>query len=73
MCIRDRYIDARLAPKVPQRRELGAFVLRDVRVFLNSIDHQLDLVRAAGVSARDVYKRQVESYSQPDIRVKGES
>ena len=26
-------------------------VLRDVRVFLNSIDHQLDLVRAAGVGA----------------------
>ena len=43
--------DARLAPKAPQRRELGTFVLRDVRVFLNSIDHQLDLVRAAGVSA----------------------
>ena len=39
------------APKAPQRRELGTFVLRDVRVFLNSIDHQLDLVRAAGVSA----------------------
>ena len=33
------------------RRELGGFVLRDVRVLLNSIDHQLDLVRAAGVGA----------------------
>ena len=47
----EQYIDPRLAPKAPQRRELGTFVLRDVRVFLNSIDHQLDLVRAAGVSA----------------------
>ena len=47
----EQYIDARLTPKAPQRRELGTFVLRDVRVFLNSIDHQLDLVRAAGVSA----------------------
>ena len=47
----EQYIDARLTPKAPQRRELGSFVLRDVRVFLNSIDHQLDLVRAAGVSA----------------------
>ena len=47
----EQYIDARLAPKAPQRRELGTFVLRDVRLFLNSIDHQLDLVRAAGVSA----------------------
>ena len=33
------------------RRELGGFVLRDVRVLLNSIDHQLDLCRAAGVPA----------------------
>ena len=47
----EQYIDARLAPKATQRRELGTFVLRDVRVFLNSIGHQLDLVRAAGVSA----------------------
>ncbi len=30
----EQYIDARLTPKVPQRRELGTFVLRDVRVFL---------------------------------------
>ena len=29
----------------------AGFVLRDVRVLLNSIDHQLDLVRAAGVGA----------------------
>ena len=29
----EQYIDARLAPKAPQRRELGTFVLRDVRVF----------------------------------------
>ena len=27
------------------------FILKDVRLFLNSIDHQLDLVRAAGVGA----------------------
>ena len=32
----EQYIDARLAPKAPQRRELGTFVLRDVRVFLST-------------------------------------
>ena len=47
----EQYIDALLAPKPPVRRELGGFVLRDVRVLLNSIDHQLDLCRAAGVPA----------------------
>ena len=39
----EQYIDSLLAPRTPQRRELGGFVLRDVRLFLNSIDHQLDL------------------------------
>lgn len=47
----EQYIDALLAPKTAQRRELGGFVLRDVRVFFNSIDHQLALVRAAGIEA----------------------
>lgn len=47
----EQYIDAVLAPHAPQRRELSSFVLRDVRVFFNSIDHQLALVRAAGVDA----------------------
>ena len=47
----EQYIDALLAPRAPQRRELSGFVLRDVRVFVNSIDHQLALVRAAGVEA----------------------
>ena len=47
----EQYIDSLLAPRTPQRRELGGVVLRDVRLFLNSIDHQLDLVRAAGVGA----------------------
>ena len=40
-------------------------VLRDVRVFLNSIDHQLDLVRAAGVSAsRD--RQETDRRDRPD-------
>ena len=47
----EQYIDTLLAPKTMPRRELGSFMLRDVRVFLNSIEHSLDLVRAAGVGA----------------------
>ena len=34
-----------------RRRRTRHFVLRDVRVFFNSINHQLDLIRAAGVDA----------------------
>ena len=47
----EQYIDSLLAPRTPQRRELGGFVLRDVRLFLNSLDRSLSLMRSAGVDA----------------------
>lgn len=46
----EQYIDALCQP-TRARRELGGFVLRDVRVFLNSVSHQLDLIRSAGIDA----------------------
>ena len=46
----EQYIDALQQPAAP-KRELGSFVLRDVRVFLNSVSHQLDIIRSAGIDA----------------------
>ena len=46
----ERYIDE-LCAKTSQKAKLGHFVLRDMRVFFNTINHQLDLIRAAGVDA----------------------
>ena len=46
----EAYIDALLAPAAPKKR-LGRFVLRDMRVFWNTLNHQLDLIRAAGIDA----------------------
>ena len=46
----DAYIDALLQPAAP-KRELGNFVLRDVRVFLSSVSQQLDIIRSAGIDA----------------------
>ena len=40
-----------LIQKSSQKAKLGRFVLRDMRVFFNTINHQLDLIRAAGVDA----------------------
>lgn len=47
----EQYIDALAAAPAKEKRELGAFRLRDARVFLNSVRHQLDLVRSAGIHA----------------------
>lgn len=46
----EQYIDA-LSQTQPPKRELGGFILRDVRVFLNSVSHQMDILRAAGICA----------------------
>ena len=46
----ERYVEDTLASCPPQKK-LGRFVLRDLRVFFNTLNHQLDLIRAAGISA----------------------
>lgn len=47
----EQYIDALLAAPQPEKRTLGRFRLRDVRIFFNSVDHQLALIRSAGIDA----------------------
>ncbi len=49
----EQYIDRLLAAKAqPEpRRGLGRFILRDVRLFLNSVEHNLDLIKHAGIRA----------------------
>lgn len=46
----ESHIDALLAPAA-RKRQLGHFTLRDMRVFFNSLNHQLSLIRAAGIDA----------------------
>ena len=49
----EQYIDSLLAapPEAPQKRAMPGFRLRDVRLFLNTIDHNLRLIRDAGIDA----------------------
>ena len=53
----EQYIEQRLAvlQSTPPRKR-PTFILKDVRLFLNSLDRGLRLVRSAGVDA--VYDRQ---------------
>ena len=52
----ERYVRELLDP--PPRRGRRIFVLKDVRLFLNSLDRDLDLVRQAGV---DVQSRRLDT------------
>ena len=45
----ERYVDEQLSAAKGKAR-LSRFVLRDMRLFLNGINHQLDLIRAAGLN-----------------------
>ncbi len=51
----EQYIDGLLATPPPattaQKRSLGSFVLKDVRLFLNTVEHNLDLIKNAGIPA----------------------
>lgn len=48
----EQYIERLLHDAPPaQPRRLGRFVLRDVRLFLNTVDHNLDLIKNAGIDA----------------------
>lgn len=48
----EQYIDSLLAaPEEKPKRELAPFRLRSARVLINSVQHQLDLARSAGVMA----------------------
>ena len=46
----ESYIESLGAPAACKAR-LGRFTLRDMRVFFNALNHQLDLIRAAGIDA----------------------
>jgi ParB family chromosome partitioning protein len=49
----EKYVEGALAEqKAAQDKPRRAMVIRDVRFFLNSLDHSLTLMRSAGVDAR---------------------
>lgn len=54
----DAYIDALLrhGEKPAPRQKNPIYVMKDVRIFLNSIEHGLEIMRAAGIEARSETK-----------------
>ena len=49
----DRYIDSLLAPapEKPKSARKRSFILKDVRVFLNTVSHSLDVMKMGGIAA----------------------
>lgn len=47
----EAYVDAALAKAARPRQGMRKFILKDVRLFLNSVDHHLQTMRNAGITA----------------------
>ena len=68
----ERYIDALLAPPEAEapapRAQKTKFVLKDVRVFLNTVTHGLDLMKKGGIDA-DLRRQDTETEVVLTIRI----
>ena len=66
----EAYIEARLTPP-PPRKKKPTFILKDVRLFLNSIDRGLRLMRQAGVEAGVERREEADGDLLLTIRIPG--
>lgn len=64
----EQYVDAILTEKPREKRGLGSFVMRDVRLFLNAVNHNLDLMKGAGIPA-DAERQETDSEIVLTIRI----
>ena len=49
----EQYVERRLAAIQSAPAPKRTYIIKDVRLFLNSLDRQLRLIRSAGVNARE--------------------
>lgn len=64
----EQYIDRLVESKQKTTRTVKGFVLRDVRVFLNTVNHNLEIIRSAGIDA-DCGQEETESEIVLTIRI----
>ena len=61
-------IEARLREKPPVRKDLGPILGKDLRLFFNALDHNLKLIRSAGIAA-DTQRQETEREIILTIRI----
>ena len=64
----EAYIDSLLSQKAAQRQGMRKFLVKDVRLFLNSINHNLEVMRSAGIPA-DLGREETEDAIVLTIRL----
>lgn len=57
-----------LKPKEPVRKGRRTFVAKDIRLFINTIDHAVDAMKTAGIQAQ-TEKKETEEYIECVVRI----
>lgn len=57
-----------LKPKEPPRRGRRTFVAKDIRLFINTIDHAVDAMKTAGIQAQ-TERKETEEYIECVVRI----
>lgn len=64
----EELVSLTLQKKEPQRRAKRTFVAKDIRLFINTIDHAVDAMKTAGIEAQ-TEKRETAEYIECTVRI----
>ena len=64
----EELIAGALSPKEPVRKAKRTFVAKDIRLFINTIDHAVDAMKTAGIQAQ-TERKETEEYSESVGRI----
>lgn len=63
----EKLVTAALQPKEATRKK-RAFIPKDIRLFINTIDHAVDVMKTAGIAAQSE-RRETEEYFECTVRI----
>ncbi|WP_322175333.1 ParB/RepB/Spo0J family partition protein [Acutalibacter caecimuris] len=64
----EELIAGNLRPKEPVRKARRTFVAKDIRLFINTIDHAVDAMKTAGIQAQ-TERKETEDYIECVVRI----
>ena len=64
----EELVSLTLQKKEPKRRAKRTFVAKDIRLFINTIDHAVDAMKTAGIEAQ-TEKKETAEYIECTVRI----
>ncbi len=64
----EELIEAALGRREPKQKAKRTFVAKDIRLFINTIDHAVDAMKTAGIEAK-TEKKETEEYIECTVRI----